>query len=100
MKYKADISWANFKKTVVANEQIRYCPTWSAPNKKGRPKNNERKLGISDHIKQGGAKRRHQNVNVPQTVIEEVKKYDAFIQVIEELELKKEETKDCVVGSV
>jgi len=92
--YKADITWANIKKTADANEHIRYCPTWSAPNKKGRPKNNVWKLGISDHIKQAGAKRRKKKVKL--TVIgEEHEDY-----VIEELELKKEDNKDGVAGSV
>ena len=53
---------------------MRYCPTWAAPKKKGRPKKNVRKLGISDHIKQGGAKRRRKKKNVPQTVIQEENK--------------------------
>ena len=98
--YKADITWANIKKTAVANEQIRYCPTWSAPKKKGRPKINVRKLGISDHIKQAGAKRRKKKVNVPLTVIGEEHADDACIQMIEESELKKEDNKDGVAGSV
>ena len=98
--YKADITWANIKKTADANEHIRYCPTWSAPNKKGRPKTNVRKLGISDHIKQAGAKRRKKKVNVPLTVIGEEHADDACIQMIEESELKKEDNKDGVAGSV
>jgi len=98
--YKADITWANIKKTAHANEQMRYCPTWSAPKKKGRPKTNVRMLGISDHIKQAGAKRMKKKVNVPQTVIAEEHEDDACIQVMEELELKKKDNKDGVAGSV
>jgi len=62
--YKADITWANIKKTAHANEQMRYCPTWSAPKKKGRPKTNVWKLGIADHIKLAGAKRTKKKHNV------------------------------------
>ena len=98
--FKADITWANIKKTADANEHIRYCPTWSAPNKKGRPKNNVRKLGISDHIKQAGAKRRKKKDNVPLPVIGEENEDDACIEIIGEFDLKKEDKKDGVVGSV
>jgi hypothetical protein len=51
-------------------------------------------------MKQGGAKRRNKEVNVPQTVIGEVHKDNICNQVIEELELKKEDNRDCVAGSV
>jgi hypothetical protein len=57
-------------------------------------------LGISDHIKQAGAKRMKKKVNVPQTVIAEEHEDDACIQVMEELELKKKDNKDGVAGSV
>ena len=57
-------------------------------------------MGISNHIKQAGAKRRKKKVNVPQTVIREEHEDDACIQVIEELELKNEDNKDGVAGSV
>ena len=98
--FKADITWPNMKKTADANELIRYCPTWSAPNKKGRPKTNVRKLGISDHIKQAGAKRRKKKNNVPLPVIGEEHYDDACIEIIDALELENEDYKDGMVGSV
>jgi hypothetical protein len=98
--FKADITWANIKKTADANEHIRYCPTWSAPNKKGRPKNNVRKLGISDHIKQAGAKRRKKKDNVPLPVIGEEHDDDACFEIIDALEGKNEDNKDGIVEGV
>ncbi len=86
--FKADITWANIKKTADANKHIRNCPTWSAPNKKARPKTNVRKLGISDHIKQAGAKRRKKKDNVPLRVIGEEQDDDACFEIIDALELK------------
>ena len=59
--FKADITWANIKKTADANEHIRYCPTWSAPNKKGRPKTNVRKLEsliTSSKLEQRGGRKK------------------------------------------
>jgi hypothetical protein len=37
-------------------------------------------VGISDHVKQGVAKRRHRNPSVAETVTEEVNKDDGGIQ--------------------
>jgi hypothetical protein len=57
-------------------------------------------LGISDHIKQAGAKRRKKKDNVPLQVIGEEHDDDACIEFIDALELKKEDKKDGIVGSV
>ena len=35
-----------------------YCPTWTAGQKKGRPKANTREKGIADYIKDSGKKRK------------------------------------------
>jgi hypothetical protein len=51
--YKAEITWANIKKSAIANDHVRYCPSWVAPRKKGRPKKETRTLGIADHVQQG-----------------------------------------------
>jgi hypothetical protein len=37
---------------------IRYFPDWLAPNKAGRPKKNQRKIGVADHIANMPKKRR------------------------------------------
>ena len=39
---------------------IRYCPDWLAPNKAGRPKKNQRKIGVADHISNAPKKRKRQ----------------------------------------
>jgi len=98
--YKEDITWANINKTAHANEQMRYCPTWSAPKKKGRPKTNVRKLGIADHIKLAGAKRKKKKRNAAKTVIGDEHEEDACIQVFDDLDVKKKENEDGVAGSV
>jgi hypothetical protein len=57
-------------------------------------------LGISDHIKQAGAKRRNKTNNVPLPVIGEEHNDDACIEIIDALELENEDYKDGMVGSV
>ncbi len=78
---------------------MRYCPSWVAPRKKGRPKKDTRKLGIADHVQQGVqkgvAKRRRQNPVVHQTIVEGVDENQAGIQELDDIEL--EDTKDGVV---
>ncbi len=88
--------WATIKKLSVTNDSMRYCPSWAAPRKKGRPKKDARKLGILDHLQQDVAKRRHRNSIALETIVEEVNKDDAAIVEFEELKL--EDTKDGVVG--
>ncbi len=51
--YKAEVTWATIKKSAIGDDQVRYCPSWVAPRKKGHPKNDARKLGITDHVQQG-----------------------------------------------
>jgi hypothetical protein len=39
-------------------DHLKYCPAWTAGQKKGRPKKQQRRLGITDHIKNSAKKRR------------------------------------------
>jgi hypothetical protein len=99
--YKADITWANIKKSAIANDHVRYCPSWVAPRKKGRPKKEARTLGIADHVQQGVQKgikkRRRQNTVVHhQTIVEGVDENQAGIQHHGNIEM--EDTKDGIVG--
>jgi len=49
MVYQSDITWQNIRKTTFPDQNTKYCPGWAAPKKKGRPKKDTRKLGITDH---------------------------------------------------
>ena len=96
--YKAEITWANIKKSAIGDDQVN-CPSWVAPRKKGCPKKDARKLGIADHVQQGVqkgvAKRRRRNTVVHQTIVEGVDENQAGIQYHGDIEL--EDTKDGVV---
>jgi len=98
--YKAEITWATIKKLAIGDNQMKYCPSWVAPRKKGRPKNDARKLGIADHVQKGVqkrvAKRRRQNPAVHQTIVEGLDENQADIKELDNIEL--EDTKDGVVG--
>ncbi len=71
MVYQSDITWQNIKKTTVPNENTKYCPGWAAPKKKGRPKNDTRKLGIADHVQQATAKRSRRNNKRKSVIVHE-----------------------------
>ena len=43
-------------------DDLRFCPSWSAANKKGRPKKNERIKSVIDHIKESAKKKRKRRV--------------------------------------
>ena len=80
---------------------MKYCPSWAAAKKKGRPKKDARKLGIADHAKQGVAKRHNKNPVAPETAIEDV--HENAAQMREFVELKSnqfEDSKDSRVGNV
>ena len=79
---------------------MKYCPSWAAAKKKGRPKNDARKLRIADHIKQGVAKRRRKNPIAAETAIAEVHKNAAQMREFDELKLNQfEDSKDGLVGN-
>jgi hypothetical protein len=59
--YRADMTWENIRKSDSKDERMKYCPSWVAPKKKGRPKKEVRKLGIADHVQQAAAKRRRKS---------------------------------------
>ena len=58
---KSDITLASIKLNHRPDEFIKYCPSWVAGKKKGRPKTEKRKLGIVDHVRKGVSKKRRRN---------------------------------------
>ena len=58
---KSDITLASMKLNYRPNIHIKYCPSWIAGNKKGRPKIEKQKLGIVDHVMKGVAKKHKGN---------------------------------------
>ncbi len=101
------ITWENIRKSDSKDERMKYCPSWVAPNKKGRPKKEVQKLGVADHVQQAAAKRRRKNkpVVVPDAIVEEVDEDDAEIarpdnkMIVMEDMIDQEDTKDGVIGS-
>jgi hypothetical protein len=55
---RCDINMQSIKKRFSPDDTLRYYPVWSAPGKKGRPKKDERRKGVMDHIKESGKKRK------------------------------------------
>ncbi len=55
---RSDITMNAIKKTHARNELLQYCPAWSAAAKKGRPKKDERRKTIMDHIEESAKKKR------------------------------------------
>ena len=43
---ECNISIETIREDGIANPNIRYCPSWSAPNKSGRPKKNDRRKSV------------------------------------------------------
>ena len=43
---ECNLSMETIREDGIANTHIRYCPAWSAPNKSGRPKKNERRKSV------------------------------------------------------
>ena len=43
---ECNVSIETIKEDSVPNSNMRYCPSWSAPNKSGRPKKNERRKSV------------------------------------------------------
>ncbi len=99
--YKSDITLANIKKTTAPDMSMKYCPSWAAAKKKGRPKKDARKLGNADHVKQGIAKRPRKNPVAPETAIKEVCENAAQMREFDEQKLNQcEDSKDSLVGNV
>jgi hypothetical protein len=97
--YKLDITWANIKKSAAPDILMKYCPSCEAAKKKGCPKNDTRKLGITDHVKQGITKRQRKNPIFPETVIKEVHNTTTQMRQFDELKLNQfKDSKDGLVG--
>jgi hypothetical protein len=99
--YKPDMTWANVMKSAEPDLLMKYCPSWAAAKKKGRPKKDARKLGIADYVKQGVAKKRRKNPIAPKTAIKEVHENAEQIMIaFDELKSNQfEDSKDGVVGN-
>ncbi len=80
---------------------MKYCPSWAAPKKKGRPKKDPRKLGIVDYVKQQGVAKRHRkNPIAPETAIKEVHEDTEQMRVFDELKSNQfGNSKDGIVGN-
>jgi hypothetical protein len=103
--YRTDFSWDKIRESTPV-ENMKYCPTWVAPGKKGRPKKDVRKMGIADHVQQAVAKRaRKKKVAEMElhrgTVLQEVDEDNAAIAELEMANLDvDEDTKDGAQGAV
>jgi hypothetical protein len=43
MIYKMDVTWSKIKKSAAPDILMKYCPSWAAAKKKGRPKKDTRR---------------------------------------------------------
>jgi len=55
---RSDITMNAIKTRHKPDDKVRYCPTWSAPAKKGRPKKHARAKTVMDHIGESAKKKR------------------------------------------
>jgi hypothetical protein len=53
-----DISLNTVKSMTIADDRLRYCPSWAAAKKRGRPKEDVREKSVADHIKESANKKR------------------------------------------
>ena len=65
---KTDISMANVKKVADKYEEMRYCPDWSAGEKYGCPKKNDKVMAVMDHIKVSSMTKRKHTVKLYCTI--------------------------------
>ena len=97
--YKMDVTWSKIKKSAAPDILMKYCPSWVAAKKKGRPKKDARKLGIADYVKEGVAKRRRKNPIAPDTAIKDGHDNAAHIREFVKLQSNLDaESKDGLVG--
>ncbi len=105
--YRTDFSWERVRESTPV-ENMKYCPTWVAPGKKGRHKKDVRKIGIADHVQQAVAKRARKKKTAEMeqhrgTVLQEVDEDNAAIAQYKMLDIKVDEdtkeggTRCCVV---
>jgi hypothetical protein len=52
------ITLTSIKTNSSQTDHLKYCPAWTVGQKKGRPKKQQRRLGITDHIHNSAKKRR------------------------------------------
>jgi hypothetical protein len=53
-----DISLNTVKSITIADDRLRYCPSWAAAKKRGWPKEDVREKSVADHIKESAKKKR------------------------------------------
>jgi hypothetical protein len=58
----AKITMKSIQAMSTPEDDLRFCPSWSAANKKGRPKKNERIKSVMDHIEESANKKRKRKV--------------------------------------
>jgi hypothetical protein len=92
----------NSIKTILRpTDHLKYCPVWTAEQKKGRPKKQQQRLGITDHIKNLAKKRRTSGKKR-----KEATGNDGFPSILEEdkidegLDLKPVHVKDKKEGKI
>ncbi len=60
----------SIKAKSTPHDDLRYCPNWLGPQKKGHPKKEKRKKSIADYVKQS-AKKKHRTTADAKTLVEE-----------------------------
>ena len=58
--FKMDFSMATMKKVAHKQEEMRYCPDWSAGDKCSQPNKNDKVMTVMDHIK-ASSKKKHKH---------------------------------------
>jgi hypothetical protein len=59
---RTEITMKSIQAMSTPEDDLRFCPSWSAANKKGRPKKNERIKSVMDHIEESAKKKRKRKV--------------------------------------
>ncbi len=75
----------SMKANPTPHDDLRYCPKWLGPQKKGHPKKEKCKKSIADYVKQSAKKKRRTTA-------------DAKIKVEERVDLEGKEVKDGQEG--
>jgi hypothetical protein len=99
MVYNMEVTWSKIKKSAAPDILMKYCPSWVAAKKKGRPKKDARKLGIANYVKEDVAKRRRKNPIARDTAVEDGHDNTTHIREFVELQSNLDsESKDGLVG--
>ena len=59
---RTEITMKSIQAMSTPEDDLPFCPSWSAANKKGRPKKNERIKSVMDHIEESAKKKRKRKV--------------------------------------